>query len=275
MQSAPGFRQMVPKPSGRYDSRHMNHVGYALASLNFLDWWLLAIVLGIVDVFLLRGWLLMPAVAAGLVGFALMLFPQIAWPWQLGGFVVLAVIGIVMRITHGAKSLPSEPGSISPEEPVMSSFHDFTVRTIAGQDQSLKDYKGRAVLVVNVASECGLTPQYAGLEKLQREFGHGNFSVLGLPCNQFGAQEPGTEAEIQQFCSTRYQVTFPLTSKIEVNGSGAHPLYKWLKAQTGGTDIQWNFEKFLVGKDGRIIKRYAPKTAPDDAQLRTDLQAAL
>lgn len=157
----------------------------------------------------------------------------------------------------------------------MSSFHDFTVRTIAGQDKSLKDFKGQAVLVVNVASECGLTPQYAGLEKLQREFQRQNFSVLGLPCNQFGAQEPGSEAEIKNFCSMNYGVTFPLTSKIEVNGAGAHPLYKWLKAQTGGADIQWNFEKFLIGKDGHIIKRYSPKTTPEDAQLRKDLQAAV
>ena len=253
----------------------MNAAGYALESLNFLDWWLLAIVLGIVDVFLLRGWLLIPALAAGVVGFALMLFPQIAWPWQLGGFAVLTVTGVAVRIARGAKFSTPAPHTTSSEEPSMSSFHDFKVQTIAGQDKSLKDFKGQAVLVVNVASECGLTPQYAGLEKLQREFSHQNFSVLGLPCNQFGAQEPGTEAEIQQFCSTRYQVTFPLTSKIEVNGTGAHPLYKWLKAQTGGSDIQWNFEKFLVGKDGRIIKRYAPKTTPDDPQLRADLQAAL
>ena len=253
----------------------MSHVGYALASLNFLDWWLLAIVLGIGDVFLLRGWLLMSAVAAGLVGFALLLFPQIAWPWQLGGFAVLTLAGIAVRVARGAKSQAAEAHDPATEEPLMSSFHDFKVRTIAGQDKSLKDFKGQTVLVVNVASECGLTPQYAGLEKLQREFQPRNFSVLGLPCNQFGAQEPGTEAEIQQFCSTRYQVTFPLTGKIEVNGAGAHPLYKWLKAQTGGADIQWNFEKFLIGKDGRIIKRYAPKITPDDPQLRKDLQAAL
>ena len=253
----------------------MNAAGYTLASLNFLDWWLLAIVLGIADVFVLRRWLINPALAAGLVGFALMLFPQIAWPWQLGSFVLLTAIGIVARIVHSAKSSASEPHTTSQEESAMSSFHDFKVKTIAGKDKSLKDFQGQAVLVVNVASECGLTPQYAGLEKLHEEFHGRNFSVLGLPCNQFGAQEPGSEAEIQQFCSTRYQVTFPLTSKIEVNGANAHPLYKWLKSATGGADIQWNFEKFLVGKDGRVLQRYSPKTVPEDAQLRKDLQAAL
>ncbi|MGH8398619.1 MAG: glutathione peroxidase [Gammaproteobacteria bacterium] len=157
----------------------------------------------------------------------------------------------------------------------MPSFHDFNVKTIDGHDQALKDFKGNAVLVVNVASECGLTPQYVGLEKLYREFKDKNFLVLGLPCNQFGQQEPGTEAEIQQFCSTNYGVSFPLTSKIEVNGAGAHPLYKWLKDGTGGADIQWNFEKFLIGKDGKVVKRYSPKTVPEDKQLRADLQAAL
>ena len=253
----------------------MNAAGYALESLNFLDWWLLAIVLGIADVFILRRWLVIPAVAAGIAGFVLMLFPQIAWPWQLAGFAMLTVIGIGVHVMRGAKSSAPASHTPSPEEPAMSSFHDFKVRTIAGEDKALKDFKGQAVLVVNVASECGLTPQYAGLEKLQREFSHRNFSVLGLPCNQFGAQEPGSEAEIQQFCSSRYQVSFPLTSKIEVNGTGAHPLYKWLKAQTGGTDIQWNFEKFLIAKDGRVLKRYSPKTTPDDSQLRADLQAAL
>ena len=157
----------------------------------------------------------------------------------------------------------------------MTSFHDFSVKSIDGRDKPLKDFKGRTLLLVNVASECGLTPQYAGLEKLQREFQGKGFTVLGLPCNQFGQQEPGSEAQIQQFCSTRYDVTFPLTSKIEVNGAGTHPLYVWLKGATGGADIQWNFEKFLIGKDGRIVKRYSPKTLPEDRQLRADLQAAL
>jgi glutathione peroxidase len=157
----------------------------------------------------------------------------------------------------------------------MPSFHDFSVKTIDGKQKSLKDYQGHPVLVVNVASECGLTPQYTGLEKLHKHYKDQGLVVLGLPCNQFGAQEPGSEAEIKQFCEVKYGVDFPLTSKIEVNGPGAHPLYAWLRAESGGADIQWNFEKFLIGKDGRMVKRYSPKTVPEDAGLKADIQAAL
>jgi glutathione peroxidase len=254
----------------------MNAAGYALASLNFLDWWLLAIVLGIADVFVLRRWLVLAAIAAGIMGFVLMLFPQIVWPWQVGGFIIITVAGVVIRLLRSAKSGTAEHVTAAvAEEPSMSSFHDFKVKTIDGQDKSLRDFTGHTVLVVNVASECGLTPQYAGLEKLYREFKDREFAVLGLPCNQFGAQEPGNEAQIRQFCSANYAVSFPLASKIEVNGAGAHPLYQWLKSETGGADIQWNFEKFLIGKNGRIIKRYSPKTTPEDPQLRGDVQAAL
>jgi glutathione peroxidase len=254
----------------------MNPVVYFLESLDFLDWWLLAILLGIVDVFLLRGWLVIAAVAAGLLAFALMLFPQIGWPWQLAGFLLITTIAIVIRRLRSAKST-HRPLTELPvtQESTMNSFHDFEVKTIDGQVKSLKDYKGKAVLVVNVASQCGLTPQYVGLEKLQHEFKDQGFTVLGLPCNQFGQQEPGTEAQIKEFCSLNYHVSFPLTSKIEVNGDGTHPLYAWLKQETGGADIQWNFEKFLIGKDGRIVKRYSPKIAPEDPQLRADLQGAL
>ena len=157
----------------------------------------------------------------------------------------------------------------------MSSFHDFSVKTIDGKPKSLKDYAGKAVLVVNVASACGLTPQYKGLEQLWRHYKDQGLVVLGLPCNQFGAQEPGSEAEIREFCSLNYGVSFPLTSKIEVNGPGAHPLYNWLRGDTGGGDIQWNFEKFLIGKDGRIVRRYSPKTVPEDKSIKADIQAAL
>src|SRR5487761_33326 len=262
-------------PAGIRQKR-MNSIVYFLESLNFLDWWLLAIVLGIADVFVLRGWLVITAVAAGIVGFLLMLFPQIDWPSQLGGFAVIAVAGIAMRLLRGAKSTASIASAVPViQEPAMNNFYDFEIKTIDGQVKSLKDFKDKAVLVVNVASECGLTPQYAGLEKLQREFEDRSFTVLGLPCNQFGQQEPGTETQIKQFCSLNYDVTFTLTGKIEVNGSGTHPLYAWLKKETGGADIQWNFEKFLIGKDGRIVKRYSPKPVPEDQQLRADLQAAL
>ncbi len=254
----------------------MSPVAYFLESLDFLDWWLLAMVLGIVDVFLLRGWLVIPAIAAGSVAFVLMLFPQVAWPWQLAGFLIITTIGIVIRRLRSAKSTPSVLTKLPViQDSAMSSFYDFEIKTIDGQVKSLKDYKGQALLVVNVASECGLTPQYAGLEKLQREFKERGFAVLGLPCNQFGQQEPGNEAQIKEFCSLNYDVSFPLTSKIEVNGTARHPLYKWLIAGTGGADIQWNFEKFLIGKDGRILKRYSSRTVPEDPQLRADLQAAL
>ena len=253
----------------------MTAARYALESLSFLDWWLLAMVLGIAEVLVLRRWLVIPAIAAGIAGFALMLFPQLIWYWPLGGFMLISAAGFAMRWMRGAKSKTASAGAFGREETAMRNFCDFTVKTIAGQDKSLEDFKGQTVLVVNVASECGLTPQYAGLEKLYREFKGKNFSVLGLPCNQFGQQEPGSEADIRQFCSSRYDVSFPLTSKIEVNGPGAHPLFNWLKSETGGADIQWNFEKFLIGKDGRILKRYPPKTTPEDPQLRKDLLAAL
>ena len=253
----------------------MNPLLYFLESLDFLDWWLLAIALGIADIFVPRARLVSGAIAAGGVGFVLMLFPQIAWPWQLGGFVILTAAGVIIPVTG-----IHPRGRRSPRYPLcrrrmMSNFHDFNVKTIEGKDQSLKAYQDKVALVVNVASECGLTPQYAGLEQLYREFSDRGFVVVGLPCNQFGRQEPGTEAQIKAFCSTHYAVTFPLTGKIEVNGKGAHPLYVWLKNESGGADIQWNFEKFLIGKDGRLIRRYAPKTVPEDKQLRADLRAAL
>jgi glutathione peroxidase len=244
----------------------MNPVLYFLLSLGFLDWWKLAAALALLDVFLPRARLLPPAVAAGVVGFILLLFPQLAWPWQFAGFGLVTAAGWLAYRLRSVRQ---------PEARTMSSFHDFSVKTIGGKPQSLKDYQGHPVLLVNVASECGLTPQYAGLEELFREYEDKGLIVLGLPCNQFGAQEPGSEQQIQQFCSVNYGVSFPLTSKIEVNGPGAHPLYAWLRGETGGTDIQWNFEKFLIGKDGRIVKRYSPKTVPEDKSLRADIQAAL
>jgi glutathione peroxidase len=135
------------------------------------------------------------------------------------------------------------------------------------------------VLVVNVASQCGLTPQYTGLEALHKEFASRGFSVVGVPCNQFGAQEPGSAQEITTFCSTNYGVTFPMTEKIEVNGAGRHALYQLLTttadAEGHAGDIRWNFEKFLVGKDGKVVARFGPMVAPDDATLRTAITGAL
>ena len=157
----------------------------------------------------------------------------------------------------------------------MSTLQDFAVSTIDGKPLPLSGYAGKAVLVVNVASQCGLTPQYAGLEKLHEEFGAKGLVVLGLPCNQFGAQEPGTEKEIATFCETKFGVKFPMGSKLEVNGKGRHPLYAWLIGATGGADIGWNFEKFLVGKDGKSVTRFSPKVAPEDAALRAAVVKAI
>jgi glutathione peroxidase len=161
----------------------------------------------------------------------------------------------------------------------MHTLHDFTALTIDGQPRTLADLRGKAVLVVNVASKCGLTPQYEGLQSLFETHGDDGLVVLGFPCNQFMGQEPGTEAEILSFCSTKYDVTFPLFSKIEVNGKGAHPLYQWLTAAAtepvGAGPVSWNFEKFVIGKDGRIVARFSPRTAPDAPALLEALATAL
>lgn len=158
----------------------------------------------------------------------------------------------------------------------MPTLPDFTARAITGTEVSLADYAGQVVLVVNTASQCGLTPQYAGLEELWAAHRADGLVVLGFPCDQFGHQEPGEEAEIADFCELNYGVTFPLFAKIEVNGDGAHPLYRWLRAERpaeSGEAIEWNFTKFLVGRDGRVVRRYGPATTP--AEIAGDLRAAL
>jgi len=159
----------------------------------------------------------------------------------------------------------------------MSSVHDYSARRIDGGEQRLSDYAGQVLLIVNVASQCGFTPQYAGLEALWRKYRDRGFAVLGFPCNQFGAQEPGSEAEIADFCSTRYDVTFPLFAKIEVNGDKTHPLYQHLKAAVPGVlgteAIKWNFTQFLVDRQGRVVARHAPTTAPAD--LEREIEALL
>jgi glutathione peroxidase len=151
-----------------------------------------------------------------------------------------------------------------------ATLHDFKAKTIEGKTQSLSSYKGKVLLVVNVASRCGYTPQYEGLETLYKDHKDQGLVVLGFPCNQFGGQEPGTEKEIKEFCSTRFEVTFPLFSKIDVNGDKTHPLYGFLK---GGEDIHWNFTKFLVGRDGKVLQRFEPKVRPKE--LEEDIQKAL
>jgi glutathione peroxidase len=156
-------------------------------------------------------------------------------------------------------------------------LHDVALRDIAGQPTTLAAYRGRVLLVVNVASECGYTRQYTGLQALFAKYQAKGLTVLGFPCNQFGGQEPGTESEIRQFCSTTFQVTFPLFAKVEVNGAGRHPLYTLLAgpASPFPGNIPWNFTKFLVGRDGRVLARFDPGTEPDAPELVRALESAL
>jgi glutathione peroxidase len=146
------------------------------------------------------------------------------------------------------------------------SLYEIVARRIDGRDQDLSEFRGQVLLVVNVASRCGFTPQYQGLEALYRKYRDRGFAVLGFPCNQFGSQEPGDEQQIRDFCSTRYDVTFPMFAKIDVNGAGAHPLFQHLKAAAPGVlgteAIKWNFTKFLVDRQGRVVARFAPKDEP-------------
>lgn len=158
----------------------------------------------------------------------------------------------------------------------MTSLHDFNLKTIDGEALPLQTFAGKPVLVVNVASKCGLTPQYEGLEKLHEELSAKGLVVLGVPCNDFGAQEPGSEADVKAFCTTNYGVKFPMASKIAVLGDAKDPLYAWLTtASEKKGDITWNFEKFLIGKDGQIVGRFGPKTPPNDPALRAAIDGAL
>jgi glutathione peroxidase len=149
------------------------------------------------------------------------------------------------------------------------SIYDFKVKNINGEEVSLKDYKDKVLLIVNTASECGFTPQYAGLENLYKKY-KDNFEVLAFPCNQFGGQEPGDESKIKDFCDLRFNITFPLFSKVEVNGDNTHPLYDFLKKEApgvmGSKKIKWNFTKFLVDKNGKVLKRYASTTKPESLE---------
>lgn len=157
------------------------------------------------------------------------------------------------------------------------SAHDFEATSITGQAVPLSDYRGKVLLIVNTASACGFTPQYAGLQALHEQYGERGLVVLGFPCNQFGAQEKGSESEIASFCDLNFGVRFPLMAKIDVNGANAHPLYRWLTAEAPGVlgtkAIKWNFTKFLVGRDGQVIRRYAPQDAPP--KLARDIESAL
>ncbi len=159
----------------------------------------------------------------------------------------------------------------------MTDAYDFTATGIDGTARSLADYRGKVMLVVNTASKCGFTPQYAGLETLHEELGPKGLAVLGFPCNQFRGQEPGDAAEIAEFCALTYDVKFPMFAKVEVNGPGTHPLFKWLKAQAkgllGSQSIKWNFTKFLIGRDGQVVARFAPTVTPE--KLRGEVEKLL
>ncbi|MBT2505679.1 glutathione peroxidase [Streptomyces sp. ISL-98] len=159
------------------------------------------------------------------------------------------------------------------------SLYDIPLRTLTGEPVTLEAYRGKAVLVVNVASKCGLTPQYAGLERLQQTYADRGFTVLGVPCNQFAGQEPGSSDEIQTFCSASYGVTFPLLEKIEVNGDHRHPLYAELTqvndADGEAGDIQWNFEKFVISGEGEVVGRFRPRTEPEAAEIVAAIEAHL
>jgi glutathione peroxidase len=159
----------------------------------------------------------------------------------------------------------------------MGTVYDFEAQQIDGKKVPLENFKGKVLLIVNTASACGFTPQFGGLEALHKQYADKGLAVLGFPCNQFGAQDPGSNDEISQFCQLNYGVSFPMMAKIDVNGTSADPLYRWLTKEApgllGSTAIKWNFTKFLVGKDGQVIRRYAPQDTP--AALAKDIEAAL
>jgi glutathione peroxidase len=158
----------------------------------------------------------------------------------------------------------------------MAGIYEFTARSLAGEDVSLKQFEGQVLLIVNTASACGFTPQYKGLEALHRELSPRGFAVLGFPCNQFGNQEPGDAGQIEQFCSSNYSISFPMFVKIDVNGAGAHPLYKYLKSEKSGllgSSIKWNFTKFLINRSGRVAARHAPTATPN--ALKKEIEALL
>ena len=158
----------------------------------------------------------------------------------------------------------------------MTSIYDFSAKSLAGEETPLKRFEGKVLLIVNTASACGFTPQYKGLEALQQKYGVRGFSVLGFPCNQFGRQEPGSAAEIGQFCASNYAVSFPMFDKIDVNGGNAHPLYQYLRHEKSGllgSSIKWNFTKFLIDRSGKVVARHAPTTTPES--LIRDIEVLL
>ncbi len=186
---------------------------------------------------------------------------------------------IFSALTLFAPLLGCQTHTLAVEPPAVGSPLDLTVKDIDGRDVNLADYKGQVVMIVNVASKCGLTPQYEKLEALYRKYKDQGFVILGFPANNFMGQEPGTNEEIKQFCSTKYNVTFPMFSKISVKGDDIAPLYAWLTSKDTNPefsgDIEWNFAKFLVGRDGKVKARFSPRTAPDDASVTAAIEKEL
>lgn len=177
------------------------------------------------------------------------------------GLLILSFLGLLFL-----NCTTAEPNKHNMKK---KSFYDFSAKSIQGEEIPMSNYQGKVVLVVNTASKCGFTPQFEGLEKLYETHSNDGLEILGFPCNQFGSQEPGTEADIQKGCMVNYGVTFQMFSKIEVNGNNAHPLYKYLKSEKGGllgSKIKWNFTKFLIDKNGKVIKRYGPNTKPSSIE---------
>jgi glutathione peroxidase len=189
-----------------------------------------------------------------------------------GIFVSIAMIAAPV-VAPPVSPAPSRPPAETPKKGKAMSLHDLSVRTIDGQPQALSAWKGQVLLVVNTASECGNTPQYADLEKLWQEYRGKGFAVLGFPSNDFGGQEPGTEAEIKRFCSLKYKVTFPMFAKVKTKGDGQSPVYKFLNAKHDAP--HWNFHKFLVGKDGQVVRAFGDGVSPADPDLRAAIDAAL
>lgn len=182
-----------------------------------------------------------------------------------------------MKIKLALLSLCCGAALVMAQEGSMKTFYDFQLQDIDGNPLALESFRGKAVLIVNVASRCGFTPQYEGLEKIYRQYKDKGFVVLGVPCNQFGWQEPGSEAEIKKFCALKYRVSFPMSSKVDVNGDKRDPLYAWLAGEQAAYPgkIGWNFEKFLVGKDGQVAGRFSSKVRPEDAELTAAIDKAL
>jgi glutathione peroxidase len=202
---------------------------------------------------------------------------------MLTSAAVLPIVGTALALMLAGTMEPLDAANVGAahtlEEEDMSKLFESPVKTLDGKPSSLAAHKGKALLIVNVASKCGLTPQYADLEKLHDEYKGRGFAVVGFPCNQFGAQEPGSAVEIQEFCSATYGVTFPMFEKIEVNGGGRHPIYQALTtikdADGEAGDIQWNFEKFVVSADGKTVTRFRPTTAPYDPAIVSAIEAGL